>query len=279
MRRIYLFIALFGVFMLAISELGAGVPFIDRYGPNLAAETVSVLLTLAFVQSILTRQDRLKQLRTSIPALRSASAGLAAMAETWALIMKGVAREGAPPARSLQELFPSYVTERLVEMDPRLTGEETGGPAEEADWPTWLVRRVAAARERLSGALTPTLGVVDVEYQELLDALIHDPFLDLMSELARERPDVRTWRVRLQMAGGHREAFFERLMEALNVHNRLAGEVGGIRGKHATPRHSFYGLSLSSDNDLRVRTDIDESWWDRPPLPGALTLRRSGTAV
>lgn len=278
MRRIYLVIAVLGVLLFAISELGAGIGFVDRYGPNLAAETLSVLLTLAFVQTIITRQERLKQLRASIPSLRSANAGLAMMAEAWAVVMKGLVREGTPPARSLDELFPSYVTERLVELDIEVTGSVTGGAAGDSDWLAWLVERVRLARERLDDGLTPTLGLVDVEYQELLDALVHDPFLDLLEGLARRRPSARSWRVRLQTAGGHRESFFERLQEAIAAHNRLASEVGRIRGKHAAPRHSLSGLELSSDTDLRVHTELETGWWRRPPLPGSLTARRPGAA-
>ena len=63
---------------------------------------------------------------------------------------------------------------------------------------------------------------------------------------------------------------FERLQETVAMHNRLAVEVGRIRGSVAAQRSSVLGVELAPDHDLRVDTSLDDGWWRSMPHVGSL---------
>src|SRR5262245_55906171 len=52
------------------------VNFIDRFGPNLASESVGILLTVVFVRRFLEQHERSRRLRASVGALRKARRSL-----------------------------------------------------------------------------------------------------------------------------------------------------------------------------------------------------------
>jgi hypothetical protein len=70
---LYVILGTLVVVAAAISQLAPDQEVVQRFGPNIATETLGILLTLMFVQRFLERQDRVRRLRSSLGALRRGS--------------------------------------------------------------------------------------------------------------------------------------------------------------------------------------------------------------
>ncbi|MGH7476098.1 MAG: hypothetical protein ACRELD_07400 [Longimicrobiales bacterium] len=263
-RFVYLGLFLVLVLLLVLTVVAGESRFMDRYGYNFVTEITIMIFTLAFVQRILDRQDRARRLRGSVGMLRKCGRGLERLAEAWGRLIKGAlpASQYSPPV-SHDELFTPHVTESIIDVDPRSV------------WIVETVEQLRSARETLAAALAANAGQIDPAYVELVDALVEDPFITQVEALASDAAtDVRSWRVGMNTTRGYREAHFERLLRTIELHNRLAGEAGRVRGVIARPRTDLVGIQLAGDHDLRVPTEFAASWWWSEPAPQALVVGR-----
>jgi hypothetical protein len=248
----------------------AVVNFIDRFGPNLASESVGILLTVVFVRKFLELHERSRRLRASVGALRKARRSLQDLLDTWAATMKGCMqqRERGQYLR-VQEILSPDSSELLLWCDPN--ARRPGGEHER--WVAWAGQHVRAAQNSLDQIVGTYGGTLDPEYVEALDTLIADPFLKGFADLtADEHMEAPRWRVALNTVRALRMAHFERLLSTIKLHNQLAAETATVRGRVAAPRTSMLGVELAADHDLRVDTTLDEGWWRSAPNVGSLRL-------
>jgi hypothetical protein len=242
---------------------------VDRFAPNIATESMGILLVVLFVQRYLERQERAQRLRASIGGLRKASRALQRMAETWGQLVKGtLPREPEPSPREVNELFETHYTEELAHCDPAATRNRSG--IEPEPWVRWASREVTAACGLLNQIIIAYSGALDPAYVEAIDELVDDPFLHLFGELASATPEARTWTVRMNTGRALRETHFARLVAAINLHNSLAGDAAAVRTRRMAPRTGTIGMELPLDHDLRVNTEIQRRWWSDLPTLGAL---------
>ena len=68
----------------------------------------------------------------------------------------------------------------------------------------------------------------------------------------------------------------DRLLTTVTLHNRIASEVGRVRGGSATPRTSALGVELPPDYDLRVDYQLSDGWWRSQPRIGSLRTTLPG---
>ncbi len=242
--------------------------FADRFGPNIATEAMSALITIAVVRSLLARQERAQRLRGSVGALRRSARSLGAMVDTWASLVKGARTFRPPVPERAEDLFVPYITEDLMYIDP---AAKAGSQTER--FVTVAAQRLAAARRDLHGIIAMYGPDLEPDYKEILDALVDDPFVDLLIDLAGREPDVRRWRVALNTARGHREAHFNRLVSATQLHNDLAAEAALHRSRAAAPRSDLLGVVRPLDYDTRIELELTSEWWRRAPTPGSLDAR------
>ncbi len=278
-RRVYLVLAAIAAATTAASVLLRQVEWIDRFGPNLATEVLCILITLVFVHRFLEQQDRARRLRGSIGALRKGSRALTRMAEAWGALVKGsLRRMPAERPASLEMLFTPFVTESLVDLDP---DAQRGG--EDGDvsirWVEWSAAEFGAAQRQLHEIIVTYATSLDPAWIEAVDELMDDPFLRLFTALAAAAPDAREWRVRMNTGRALREAHFERLLHAVNLHNRIAADAATVRTRRRAPRSGSIGVVLDMDADLRIAVSRDATWWALPPGPGALTQQAASEPV
>jgi hypothetical protein len=246
---------------------------IDRFGANVTTEGLAIFFTLVFVDRFLEQQDRRRRLRGSIRALKRASIALERMIDAWAPLIAGTLEaEPSPPPPSIETLFAPHYTENLMSLDfqrPRSKGEPDG-----PTWIEWSLSELRAGLDVLSDVGLRYSIILDSNYIEAIDHLIDDDFIAFL-EAQLERPDVdlRTWRVALNTARGHREGHFTDLVRMLKVHNSLAREAGQVRTRSAGPRTGLLGVELAPDHDLRAPWRIERDWWRQ--LPAARSLRMS----
>ena len=238
----------------------------QRFGPNMATETLGILLTLLFVQRFLERQDRVRRLRSSLGAFRRGSRALTRLVESWATLIKGVMRTPPryPPESSLELLEPHH-TAGLVELDPQ------GDAPDGRSWAEWMAEELRTGREALQEVVRVYGASLDAEYVEVLDAYLDDAFFDVFLRVSAE-PDSDDWPVRIRQSGAARESHFRRLKAVVELHNELAAEAAEIRDPKRLPQTQGIGVDLPPDYDLRVHHGTDARWWKREPAPG--TLRR-----
>jgi hypothetical protein len=120
-------------------------PLVDRYLPNFASEVLGIIITVAFVQRLLQRQERGRRMRASIGAFRRGGRSLSRLLTLWADILKGCHRDSDPP-RQLDQLLGPESTENLGMLDlrrPRRTG-----PDETLTWARSLHRSGVRRRAR-----------------------------------------------------------------------------------------------------------------------------------
>lgn len=246
---------------------------IQRFAPNLATEIISIIVTLAFVQRLLERQERARKLRAAVGALRKGRVALAALLGVWTTVLKGCLdpRRTEYP-RSIQQLFASYYTEELACLDPA---------AWRADGRPWLAEvaaQLAVAQAALRDIILTYGGALDADYLEALDEIVDDPFSRLVTELAAV-PSLapEEWRLRMNRSRGHLDAHFVRLVHAVRLHNRLARETSRFRSRHLAPRAETLTLQLGSDRDLAVDTEFSAGWWALEPSVGGLRVQPAGT--
>lgn len=245
----------------AVTLLFEGDPTVERFGPNLATEILGIIITLAFVQRLLEREERARKLRVAVGALRKARGALSSLLATWAEMVKGGldGRRTEYP-RTAHQLFAPYYTEELARLDP-LRGE-------------WLPRaalRVEGARRALQEVIITYGATLDADYLEVLAELVDDPFAALVVELSREPGlTAEEWRIRVNRSRGYLASYFVRLDYAAALHNRLAREAGRFRSRHLAPTAQLLSVQLHGDRDLALETDLPAGWWEQEPAIGSL---------
>lgn len=245
---------------------------VERFGPNLATEALGIVVTLAVVHRLLERRERAGKLRASIGALRKGGQALGSLAETWATVVKGSFRHSPDTLpRSVHDCLVPFLTSDLIYCDPqrpRRVAGETARP-----WVRWAADRLAEGQRALREVVDAYGVSLDPAYLEAIDELVDDPFVALFKGLADgDATDAREWYVQLNVARGHREAHFTRLLHAIDLHNELAREAARFRSRTTAPKTDSIGIELPLDHDLRAHTEIDPGWWQREPLPGSLRV-------
>lgn len=244
---------------------------VEHFGPNLATELLGIIITVAFVQRLLQREERARKLRATVGALRKGRTALASQIEVWSRLVKGVLdpRQTEYPL-NVEQLFASYYTEALAHLDPTLSAESSnGGTSLRA-----AVAQLTSAQKALRDIIFIYGGALDPDYLEAVDELADDAFVGLIVELASvESLTPQEWRIRINTSRGYREAFFIRLLHAIHVHNGLAVEAAKFRSHLLGPRAQYLSMRLRPDQDLTVETQLARGWWSEPPLLGSL---RSG---
>lgn len=275
LRHLGFALAAVGVGATVVSFAFGGKEAINQLAPNVASESIGILLTLTVVQRLIDRTERWRRLRGSLGALRRSGRALTRFAELWAELVKGAlpaAPERAP--HGPEELFLPRYTESLVHLDPARRAAPGVFSIREA------VRELTELAETLARVVATQPLALDVEYVELIDALVDDPFLELVRRLAEdERSTAREWTVRLGAARGDRETFFHGLVSAIECHNGIAAEAARVRNRRTAPRTGALGVELPLDFDLKVFLSLDGDWWRSAPAPATLRATpRAGAA-
>ncbi|MGH7471111.1 MAG: hypothetical protein ACRENP_24445 [Longimicrobiales bacterium] len=265
---------LIGIIIAAVvvSIVWRNLDVVDRFGANLATETLGILLTVVFVRRFLEQNERSRRLRASIGALRKARRALGELTDTWATLIKGsLPQRPAEGLGDLRDLCSPDQSDALLWLD---TSART--PSEPSElWLTWAARRLRSALAALDAIIGTYGGTLDPEYVEALDAVVDDPFTRLVEELADASVDAQKWRVTLNTARSVRSTHFDRLLQILKLHNQLSKEAAAVRAKGIGPRSETLGVELSPDHDLRLETRLEEAWWKRRPTPGSLRIART----
>ncbi len=263
------------VAVVAVTQLMPDNEVVQRFGPNLATETLAILLTLVFVQRFIERQDRIRRLRGSLGAFRRGSRALIRILEAWSTLVKGGMKNPPRyPPDSYLELLATHNTQAISDIDPERPSEAV--PA--IGWGAWAARELRAGREALREVVRVYGVTLDAEYVEVLDALVDDEFFDIFLELADASEERAVdWKVRIRQRAGARDAHFRRLVAAVELHNELAKEAAEIRDPKRLPQTQGVGVDLPPDYDLRVHHAITGAWWKAAPAPGSLRKDGRGT--
>ena len=243
--------------------------FVQRFGPNFTSELLGIIVTLAFVQRLLARDERARHLRAAVGPLRKGRYALIALTDAWSVLLKGSfdARRTELP-RSAEQLLTSDYTEDLARLDPCVRAAP-----EEACWAAIGVARLREAQAMLRQIIGTYSSTLDPEYLEAIDELVDDPFVLLLTELLAREPTPQQWRVAVNQARGYREAHFTRLLYALDLHNRLARDAARFRSRPLAPSARGLSLQLSADRDLAIATRLERDWWSQEPQAGTLRSR------
>lgn len=260
------------VAVVAVVQLMPNSAVVQRFGPNLATETLAILLTLVFVQRFIERQDRIRRLRGSLGAFRRGSRALLRILEAWGTLVKGGMKNPPRyPPDSFMELLATHNSQAIAEIDPDLPAD----PVPAIGWGAWAAREIRAGREALREVVRVYGVTLDAEYVEVVDALVDDEFFDIFLDLADTAEDRAVdWKVRIRQSAGAREAHFRRLLAAVELHNEMAREAAMIRDPKRLPQTQGVGVDLPADYDLRVHHSINGTWWKGAPAPGS--LRKDG---
>jgi hypothetical protein len=272
MRGVY--IALGSIVVLAVlAEFFFGdVRFVDRFGPNIATESLGILIVLVFVHRVLERQERAHRLRGSIGGLRKASRALDRLTLAWCELVKGtLPRTPDPIPRTAAELLEPHYAENLAHCDP-LAMRQLENDAAEA-WVRWAWREVVEAAAHLNEIVIAYSASLDPAYVEAIDELVDDPFIRKFGELAGDSGDARQWRVSMNAARALRESHFARIAAAIAQHNELARDAAAVRTRRTAPRTGTIGMELPLDHDLRAEAALHKTWWAQLPQVGALRSR------
>ncbi len=268
---VYVLLILIVIAAVIVSLVWRKVDVVNRFGPNLASEAVGILLTVVFVRRFLEQNERSRRLRASIGALRKARRALSDLTSTWATLIKGTLPvRPAEGLRDLRELCSPDQSDALLWLDT--SARQPGEPGEL--WLVWAARRLRSAQASFDAIIGTYGGTLDPEYVEALDAMVDDPFTNLVEELADAQVDAQKWRVTLNTARAVRSTHFDRLLQTLKLHNQLSSEAAVVRAKGIGPRSETLGVELAPDYDLRLETKLDESWWKSRPTPGSLRVQQ-----
>jgi hypothetical protein len=266
-------LALFFV-TLAIALLWSDNEQVERFVPNFTAEVLGIIITLAFVQRLLQRQERARRMRASIGAFRRGGRALTRLLSCWADILKGCSPDEDPP-REVARLLAPHVTEHLGQFDVRRRRSDA---EEHGRWSDWLLSEVERAHAELNRLMVAYGGVLDPAYTEAVDELIDDPFLQLVRDLVAADAEPQLWRTQMHMNRGHREDYFRHLVATAELHDRLAAEAATVRSRERAPRTGALGMELPRDYDLKVMLRLDRDWRSAPPAPGSLRVPGPGAA-
>jgi len=274
LRTVYVVLILIVVVSILVEVFYREVDMVDRFAPNIATESMGILLVVLFVQRYLERQERAQRLRASIGGLRKAGRALQRMAEAWGDLVKGtLPREPESPPKELGDLLATHYAEELAHCDPAAVRDsgETGEV-----WVQWVRSEVADCCALLNQIIMAYSGALDPAYVEAIDELVDDPFLHTFAELTERSPEPRAWTVSMNTGRALRETHFARLMAAINLHNRLARDAAAVRTRRMAPRTGTIGMELPLDHDLRVNVMISRPWWNEQPALGSLRNGYSG---
>lgn len=264
LRVVSLLLVAVAVLAAVVTVLYSDVELIRDFGPNVATESLALVLTLAVVRKILERQERGRRLRASLGPLRTARRQLHAITTGWADLVKAcLPAQPAERPVSLEELFASHYTEHLGWADT--LAEESSEPRL-----TTFARRFKRSRKELSRLVRDYGAVLDPDYIEVLAALVDDPFLKDFIRLSQDGVPPDRWRFHLNVHRGLREAHFRTLITAVDIHNRLAREAAEFRSHTLLPRAAALDIALSPVDDLLLETHLREDFWGSPPRAGAL---------
>lgn len=265
----YGFLAALFLVSLLVSLVWSDHELVDRYVPNLTSEVLGIIITLAFVQRLLQRQERARRMRASIGAFRRGGRALSRLLHAWADLLKGCHADEDPP-RQLERLLAPHCTEQLAQLDVRRRTEE----APDRRWLDWLLEEVDASLAELNRIVVAYGGSLDPAYTEAVDELIDDPFLQLVRQLAADDVEPQIWRTRMHMNRGHREDYFRHLLATAELHDRLAAEAATVRSRERAPRTGALGMELPRDYDLKVNVNFGREWRTAVPAPGSLRTAR-----
>jgi hypothetical protein len=267
---------LIGLFIvsLAVALLWPEHELVDRFVPNFTSEVLGIIITVAFVQRLLQRQERARRMRASIGAFRRGGRALTRLLAAWADVLKGCSAEAAPP-RQIGRLFSPSATDQLGHFDLRL-GRSQG--EHHSRWSEWLLEQIDTAHAELNRVVIAYGAVLDPAYTEAIDELIDDPFLQLVRELVQAQIEPQLWRARMNMNRGHREDYFRHLAATAELHDRLAAEAATVRSRDRAPRTGALGMELPRDYDLKVMLRLDRDWLSAAPGPGSLRVARPSAA-
>lgn len=230
---------------------------------NLATELFGLVITLAFVQRYFERQERARRLRGSIGAVRRTARALAALTEACASLAKGsLERAPEPRPTSLAEVLAPDLTAALAYCD-------AGASAP-------LLADVPEAREVLRDVVVRG-GSLDPIYLGALDELVDDPFLALLVERGRGLAADGARHTAFGTGRIQREAFFDRLLLAVELHNEVAAEAARLRDRRDVRRAGAFTGGIGVDRDLAVPVGFAPEWWSVAPRPGALRAATRAT--
>jgi hypothetical protein len=135
----FLFLAALFIISLVVALLWADNETVDRFVPNLTSEVLGIIITLAFVQRLLQRQERARRMRASIGAFRRGGRALSRLLRTWADVLKGCHGRG-PAAPAAPYLRAAH------HRTARAAGRAAAAPRRGGDerWVAWLLREVDA---------------------------------------------------------------------------------------------------------------------------------------
>ncbi len=230
---------------------------VDLFAANLATEVLGLIVTLVLVHRYLERQERALRLHGSMGGVRRAGRALEAMTVAWADLVKGaVTRAPEPLPTELADLFAEDVTAALPYLD--------------ASAPEVLAAAAALrdARASLRTVITTYGAGLDPIYLAAIDDLGDDPFLDLFASLGEE--PLRNGNRSLRVPRDFRALHFDRLLLAIDGHNRIASDIARLRNRRTAPRRDAYSAPVTLDVDLRVHTDVRPEWWSVDPAAGSL---------
>jgi hypothetical protein len=268
---VYILLIVLTIVAVAVSFIWRRNETVNRFGPNMATEAVGILLTVVFVRRFLEQHERSRRLRASIGALRKARRALLELTDTWATLIKGaMSQRPSEGMRDLRELCSPDQSDALLYLDP---GARMPGEAAEL-WLHWAGQRLHSAQAGFDAIIGTYGGTLDAEYVEALDSMVDDPFAKLVQELAEARADAQKWRVTLNTARAVRSTHFDRLLQIIKLHNRLAREAAAVRAKGIGPRSESVGVELAPDYDLRLETAIEDGWWRSRPVAGSLRVSK-----
>jgi hypothetical protein len=274
-RRVFLTLSLIIIISTIAEILYRDIDLVDRFAPNIATESMGILLVLIVVQRYLERQERAQRLRGSIGGLRKASRALQRFNDTWAVLVKGtLPRTPEPLPRQLPDLLEPHFTEELGHLDALGL---RGLPGDGEPWIRWAHRELHAASSLLNQIIIAYSGALDPAYVEAIDELVDDPFIGFIGRLIEESPEPRVWRVEMNAGRALREVHFARLNATITLHNELARDAAAVRTRRIAPRTGTIGMELPLDSDLRVETELDKRWWSGPPAIGGLRAEADRT--
>ena len=168
------------------------------------------------------------------------------------------------------ELFASHYTEHLGRLDPTEVRAANAEEAPNERWTRWAGARLRRERAALAEITRHYGAVLDPDYVEVLEAIVDDPFIEAVVELADGTADARSWRVQINMNRGLREAHFRTLVSAITVHNRVAEEAAAYRTRSLLPRAAAIDVEIGAHEDLVLDTKLGPGFWAAKPTPGAL---------
>lgn len=267
----YRLLGLLLIVAIAAVLLFPGNDFVQKFAPNAATEMLGIVITLAFVQRLLYRQERARRMRASIGAYRRGGWALNRLVAVWADTIKGCSKASADTVpRSVDRLFAPHHADCVGLLDPCAPSDVRAGAEDSEQWIRYLGRECEQAADQLNRVILSYSSVLDPAYTEAIDEVIDHPFLTVVFDLARRDIARQEWRTAMNFNRGHREDFFHHLVTTVQLHNALAAEAATVRSRGRAPRSGMLGMELARDGDLVVPHEFTTAWSTAFPAPGLL---------